>query len=231
VLDRPPRSAGPGRIPPSLAGYPQSEAATALAREQIPAAPEPEPLPFAPQLLIPPARRRVNWPWLVVGGVAILALGLLAFRYFATPSGPEPIFLSVTEREGQLLIEWNPASKPIAAGVRGSLAIVDGKQTRTVPLTLVDLTRGNFSYQRDTGDIEVRMTVETKSGEKVEEASRFLGTAPVKADADEIKTLQQQRDELEAETARLKQENAAQTERIRQLEVTLRILQTRLNAK
>ena len=233
VLDRPPRAAGSGRIVPVMTGRAQSDAATveaAPAPVQIPAAPEPEPLPFAPRLLVPP-RRRVKWPWLVAWGVAILGLALLAFRYYGTPAGPEPIFLSVAEREGQLLIEWNPASKPVATAVRGSLAIVDGKQTRTVPLSLVDLARGNFSYQRDTGDIEVRMTVETKGGEKVEEASRFLGSAPVKPDADEIKTLQQQRDQLEAESNRLKQENAAQAERIRQLEVTLRILQTRLNAK
>ena len=235
LLDRLPRSGAAGRTPPVITGHPQNEVATvtapAPASQQIPAVPEPEPLPFAPHLLVPPARRRVKWPWLAVWGVAILVLAFLTFRYYSTPSGPDPIFLSVTEREGQLLIEWNPASKPVTSAVRGSLAIVDGKQTRTVPLSLVDLARGNFSYQRDTGDIEVRMTVESKSGEKVEEASRFLGSAPVKADADEIKTLQQQRDDLEAEAARLKQENAAQAERIRQLEVTLRILQTRLNAK
>ena len=61
----------------------------------------------------------------------------------------------------------------------------------------------------------------------MQEASRFLGPPPSQANAEELKTLQQRRDELEAEVARLKQSNDQQAQRIQQLERTLKILQTR----
>jgi phage shock protein A len=71
------------------------------------------------------------------------------------------------------------------------------------------------------------MIVDEPDGAKVQEASRFLGPPPAKANDDELKTLQQRRDDLEAEIGRLKQSNAQQAERIQQLERTLKILQTR----
>jgi cell division septum initiation protein DivIVA len=71
------------------------------------------------------------------------------------------------------------------------------------------------------------MSVDGPDGKKLQEASRFLGPPPSKANAEELKTLQQRRDELEAEVARLKQSNDQQTQRIQQLERTLKILQTR----
>ena len=71
------------------------------------------------------------------------------------------------------------------------------------------------------------MIVDEPDGKKVQEASRFLGPAPPKANDDELKALQQRKDELEAEVARLKQSNDDQAQRIQQLERTLKILQTR----
>ena len=61
----------------------------------------------------------------------------------------------------------------------------------------------------------------------MQEASRFLGPAPSQGNAEELKTLQQRRDELQAEVDRLKQSNDQQAQRIQQLERTLKILQTR----
>jgi hypothetical protein len=90
-----------------------------------------------------------------------------------------------------------------------------------------DLAVGKFSYKRDTGDIQVRMIVEANDGKKVQEASRFLGPPPPKANDDELKTLQQRKDALETEVGRLKQSNNQQAQRIQQLERTLKILQTR----
>jgi septal ring factor EnvC (AmiA/AmiB activator) len=71
------------------------------------------------------------------------------------------------------------------------------------------------------------MSVEASSGSKVQEASRFLGPPPSKGNADELKALEQKRDELDAEVTRLKQANDQQAQRIQQLERTLKILQTR----
>lgn len=184
----------------------------------------------APDLLpAPPPRAR--WPWLVVAAIVILALGAMGLRYFVFPPRVEPISLAVTEKDGQLEIQWNPLAKAMNGATRGSLAIVDGKDTRTVPLAPQDLSRGSYAYQRTSGDVEVRLAVENASGEKTEEASRYLGRPLVKEDSEELKSLQQQRDDLQAEVQRLRQENATQNERIQQLDRTLRILQTRLGVK
>ena len=71
------------------------------------------------------------------------------------------------------------------------------------------------------------MIVEAPDGKKVQEASRFLGSPPAQGNTEELKALQQRRDELEAEVARLKQSNDQQAQRVQQLERTLKILQTR----
>ncbi len=159
--------------------------------------------------------------------IVVVALALGGARYFSVAPANETIGLSVLEREGQLDIAWNRAATPVAKAIRGNLEITDGSQTRTIPLTPADLALGKFSYKRETGDIQVRMNVEQPDGTKVPEASRFLGPPPSKANADELKTLERRRDELEAEIARLKQANDQQSQRIQQLERTLKILQTR----
>jgi hypothetical protein len=76
------------------------------------------------------------------------------------------------------------------------------------------------------------MTVQEAGGQAVEEASRFLGNPPgQKADPAEIDALTQQRDGLEVELKRLRGENAAQADRIKQLETMLRSLEERLGVK
>jgi septal ring factor EnvC (AmiA/AmiB activator) len=72
------------------------------------------------------------------------------------------------------------------------------------------------------------MSVEDGDGTKPPpEAARFLGPPPSQGNAEELKALQQRRDQLEADVARLKQSNDQQAQRIQQLERTLKILQTR----
>ncbi|MCU1337499.1 MAG: Mov34/MPN/PAD family protein [Bryobacterales bacterium] len=168
-----------------------------------------------------------KWFGLVAALIVVAALVVAATRFLPFGAANESIALGVLEREGQLDIEWNRAAAPVSNAVRGALEIVDGPDTRTIPLAPRELALGKFSYKRETGDIQVRMSVEGADGKKVQEASRFLGPPPAKGNVDELKELQQRRDELEAEVARLKQSNDQQAERIQQLERTLKILQTR----
>jgi proteasome lid subunit RPN8/RPN11 len=168
-----------------------------------------------------------NWIGLAAAVIVIAGLAVTGARYFVTGGTNESLALSVLEREGQLDIQWNGQSPPVSKAVSATLEIADGPQTRTIPLKPQDLAAGKFAYKRDTGDIQVRMIVDEPDGAKVQEASRFLGPPPAKANDDELKTLQQRRDDLEAEIGRLKQSNAQQAERIQQLERTLKILQTR----
>lgn len=168
-----------------------------------------------------------KWLWLAAALIVIAGLAVTGARFFASGVTTETFALSVLERQGQLDIEWNPRAAPVSKAAGGTLEIADGQQTRTIPLKPADLALGKFSYKRDTGDIQVRMVINEPDGKKVQEASRFLGPAPPKANDDELKTLQQRKDELEEEVARLKQSNTDQAERIQQLERTLKILQTR----
>ncbi len=168
-----------------------------------------------------------KWLWLVA---ALIVIGLLAAtgaRFLTSDAANETISLSVLEREGQLDIEWNRLAAPISKAVGGALEIADGPQNRSIPLKPAELALGKFSYKRDTGDIQVRMIVDEPGGKKVQEASRFLGPPPSSGNAEQLKTLQQRKDELETEVNRLKQSNDDQAQRIQQLERTLKILQTR----
>jgi len=163
----------------------------------------------------------------------VLVLVILGLRYWMPVAGAEPIALAVLERDGQLLIEWNHAARPVAKATSGTLEVIDGAESRSFPLNREMLAAGSFTYQRKTGDIEVRMSVDGPETGKVQESSRFLGRPPevagtVAAKTQDLADLEKRRTELEGEIARLRRENLSQTARIQQLERTLRILQTRL---
>jgi len=204
------------------------------ARVQRAAEPAAPPAAFSPAMTSlfgePPPETKASgkkWVWLVAALIVIGGLGIAGARYLSLRPGNESIALSVVERDGQLDIEWNHAAAPVSKAVRGALEIADGPQTRAVPLTPGELALGKFAYKRETGDVQVRISVEAADGNKVQEASRFLGPPPSQGNTEELKALQQRRDELEAEVARLKQSNEQQSQRIQQLDRTLKILQTR----
>ena len=182
----------------------------------------------SPELPVPPRGRR--WPWLAVWGVAVAGLLGAALWYFTQQNIPQPISLTVLEHEGQLQIEWNHNSRAVTGAARGTLSIQDGPDTQNVPLASADLARGNFTYQRKTGDIEVLLAVEQPDGKRMQEASRFLGQPPQRIAPQDLKAIEDKRDQLQTEINRLKGVNSTQAARIQELERTLRILQTRLSA-
>jgi hypothetical protein len=169
-----------------------------------------------------------RWLWLGVWGLALIALGIFALPYITGQRDRKSASLSLLEKQGNLQIEWDGTANVIPAGASGSLTIVDGKETAEVPLAAKDLQSGHFSYQRKTGDIEVRLNVRLPDGGSIQEASRFLGRAPETTD---MSASDARRTQLEAELTRLRGENSAQQEKIQQLERTLRVLQNRLGIK
>lgn len=176
----------------------------------------------------PPSSRR-KWLWLVGWAVLIVVAAVFGLRMWMANSTVEPISLSVVEHDGQLQIEWNRTAKPVTQAVSATLEIIDGANSQTISLSKAELAAGRFTYQRKSGDIEVRMTVQNASGVKMQEASRYLGRAPeTPQSSQELTDLQKRRDELEAEVQRLRQENNDQAARIQQLERLLRVLQARL---
>jgi hypothetical protein len=160
--------------------------------------------------------------------LVVVVAGALGARYYLMGSSVEPIALNVDERDGQLRIEWNRNAKSVANATRGTLEVVDGTEKKNIPLSPAELRGGKFTWERKSGEVEVRLSVENADGVKAQEASRYLGRAPQKVDTSELAAIKAKRDELEAEVERLRTENGKQTERIQQLERTLRILQARL---
>jgi hypothetical protein len=151
---------------------------------------------------------------------------------------PEPITLAVVEHDGQLQVEWNHSARMVKEAIRGALEISDGGESKTIALSREMLASGNLTYMRKTGDVEVRMTVETPDGARWQEASRYLGRPP--AAGSEIGTgtqppvtgteapvtpVQPSGAGDDAEATRLRQENAHQAARIRQLELQVKLLQ------
>jgi hypothetical protein len=186
----------------------------------------------SPQLLpVPPPRSK--WPWLLAWGIVVLALAVLGLRYFVLTPRVDSLALMLVEHNGQLQIEWNHSARSVIAAVRGTLSIRDGQAPRTFPLTPQELEHGVFTYQRTSDDVEVRMSVESATGEKMEETTTFLGgAAPVKSDVeDKAKAAEQASSDLQAEIDRLRTQNTTQAARIRELEVQLKILQSRLGAQ
>jgi hypothetical protein len=161
--------------------------------------------------------------WVLV----LVALTVFGLRYFVLRPAIEPISLAVLEREGQLQIAWNHAARPVTLAVRGIVEISDGGDTKRISLTPEDLQRGNITYQRHSGDVEIRLVVEDQAGEKTQEASRFLGRSPEVHEDTQVKELETKRGDMEAENQRLRQQNAEQLQRLQQLERTVKIMQTR----
>ena len=229
VLDRP-RGERPASNRPHTVYFRDSGPAPAR-RELAVAVPAPTPMPApieGPKLLpAPPPRSK--WPWLIGWAVVVVVGIIFGLRYFVLKPGPEPLSLSVAERNGQLQIAWNKSAKPIETATRGTLTITDGQNPLTFVLTPQALAQGNFKYERTTDDVEIQLTLDEPGGDKAEEATTFLGASPTKADSDtNVKAIEKERDDLKQEVENLKRENAGQAERIQQLERNLKVLQSRL---
>lgn len=181
-----------------------------------------EPMPYPS-----PSPERKKWPWLVAGLAVVAILAFVGLRYFWQPAPPESLGLQVTEREGELQIIWNNASRTVVRATKGTLEISDGVASERVPLTRSQLSDGHYFYTRKGGDVEVRMQVESTDG-SLGESARFLGRAPQPEKANELQLAEMQRTELEQENQKLKKENAALNDRIQQLERAQKILEMRL---
>jgi proteasome lid subunit RPN8/RPN11 len=234
ILDRAP-GPRPDRVPGErrLNALPRSEAfrssagAVAAVRQELQVRQDLSVPTFGQPKFLPAPPPKKKWPWLVGWAAMVILAAVLGWRYFVARPVAEPISLSVVEHDGQLHIQWNHAARPVTAAVRGTLVINDGTSTQTFALAPRELTLGSYVYERKTGDVEVRMSVEDAEGGKVQEASRFLGQPPVKIDQNELTDLQKKRDDLAAEVERLTKANSEQEEKIQQLQRTVQIMQMR----
>ena len=228
-FERTMRDRGPqSRRPQSPADDPESSASTRsrTVEETYPKPPIPENEPYPEYAPYPERHRQI--PWAVIGVVVAAALvAILGLRYFGAYLNAEPISLMVSEKDGQLQSQWNRSSSTVVRASGGTLEIMDGQDKQNLTLTRKELTTGNLTYARKTGDVQIRMVV-TGSGGQREEGSRFLGQPPEGADASEMGLVKVEKDALQDEVTRLREENTAQADHIKQLERTLTVMRTRM---
>ena len=118
--------------------------------------------------------------WGIVGlallaGLASMPLGV---RYYRSLPEPAPISLTISEHSSQIQIRWNHSSRVIREAAQGSIEILDGKQSRSAALTADDLSHGSVTYMRQTGDVQIRLEVESAAGQKTQEVTRFIERHP-----------------------------------------------------
>jgi hypothetical protein len=209
-------------------------AATAVAPIRVPSFGQPVPAGYAgPQLLPAPVPKK-RWPWLILAALVLLMIAGAAWRFGWQGAPSEPLGLAVIERDGQLRVQWNPATRKVRTATRGALEFSDGGDTKTISLSKEMLESGNFTYVRKSGDVEVRMTVEAPDAARWQEASRYLGRPPVVAGsvasaptASDPGPATASSDDAQTQIRHLKSENARQADRIQTLERTIRLMQSR----
>ena len=173
---------------------------------------------FSPE---PPPRRSRRW--LGVGltsfGLGALALaGVLATK----PSLPlfvphQPLSLRIQDSEGgQLHIDWDKNAPPVRAASRAVIEIDDGGRKHAFDVAPADLRVGTFTYQRQSGDVRVKLRIFAAGDDPVEEFGRFLGNSPEYVSPREARVTAE-RDRLAAELANLQEQLRKETQRNRAL--------------
>jgi hypothetical protein len=126
--------------------------------------------------------------WVVsAAGVAFIILAVLAVRgdkqvaqgvqasagpAHVEPTGPPRALLSLhlQKTEDAIEVSWDASSPLVSGATAGVLSVLDQGELFTRSLTSDDLRLGRIEYTRSLGEIRVRLSVNGKDGELVEEA-------------------------------------------------------------
>jgi proteasome lid subunit RPN8/RPN11 len=166
----PPPAAEATQGPPVVVPAPESPPGTAT-----------EPSPPWESEPYPPIRSVVSsWKW-YAASLIVLAGAALGF-WLLKPAHPS-LTLTAADAHGQLRIAWDGAARSIGHATGGSIDIDDRGVRTQVSLTPADLRSGNLFYERQSGDVAVRLTVDVPGSPPVVETTRFLkpgenGAAP-----------------------------------------------------
>jgi hypothetical protein len=112
----------------------------------------------------------------IVACMALLAVPAGAFAYWRPLLPHLPIALAIREEAGQLVIGWNAGA--LAEGSR--LEIQDGSE-RTI--LMLPANASGATYGRQSDDVEVRLSTDSRIGGAHWEAARFARKTPRKASA------------------------------------------------
>jgi proteasome lid subunit RPN8/RPN11 len=196
-----------------------------------------------------PAPRRLKWVVLALVAAAASAAGAYQTRsawlppaqaalarFTAKPAAPAPaprpqqppppvappatLGLNTVDQEGQLHITWNRDAAVVRGAAGGILAISEGPAPLVIPLDQAHLQNGSFTYGRESGRVDVSLTVEAANGQSTKEVATFVG-APVQRSKAQDAAVLKQRDDLAKQAEKLKSDLKKQAERTRKLENTV----------
>lgn len=107
---------------------------------------------------------------------------LCAFLYvvaqnFISPDSSKPADLQLTDKGGQLLIEWVWPDASSANGKHATLFIQDGVLLRSFDVAGNSGKRGSMTYVYTSDDVLVRLAVQTGKSESVVGSGRLIGSA------------------------------------------------------
>ena len=151
----------------------------------------------------------------------------------SAPPAPGPVApsldLTTIDSAGQLLIRWNHQAPAIRNSIGALLLITDeGVSPQAVGLDEPHLQSGSFTYARQSGRVDVRLTVHQPGGVDVSEVATFLGKPPDSIPPMEDATARKKQDDLVQEAARLRTDLAKQAARNKKLERSIEDMRTQL---
>ena len=152
-----------------------------------------------------PNSKRRTWG-IAASAAAALCVAAVMFLQNRSPAAREstPMWVHLTDAGNQLTITWNRSSPAVARARTAEILITDGDQQAVrVPLDKESLSRGTIIYTRHSGNVEVRMRVQSQADRSLEEVVRFIGPelAPQPAPVEPVK-----REEPDPEMLRIKAE-------------------------
>jgi hypothetical protein len=139
--------------------------------------------------------------------------------------------LKISDREGQVEIDWDRHAAWIQRGSEGVLEITDGGPLpQSVSLDSTHLRAGAFHYARQTAQLDVRLIVRAPDGREVRDVASFLGKLPVKAPkADDDSA--RQRDQLQTQQNKLKTDLNWQVIKTKKLEKELQSMKDEMKTQ
>jgi proteasome lid subunit RPN8/RPN11 len=183
----------------------------------------------------PPSRR---WLKVVVALLAGFGLGadlyaerdiwlppLLAMihRQKAAPAAPPPpaLGLNTLDSDGQLQIRWNSNSAAVQQASGGVLSIdMDGAAPQEIRLDKAHLLSGAFTLTRQTERVDVSLATTQTDGHATREVTTFMGKLPDKRPVEDP-VIQQQRDNLAKQVAKMQADLDAEIARNSNLRKTV----------
>jgi len=185
---------------------------------------------------------RFAWLWTIA---IVLVLGVGGLVLTRRSPHYEPFALHVSDSHQTMQVDWDRNSPLIRTARAAVLDIRDGGKSTRYSLSPGEIQAGVMSYARQSGDVELSMTVYPPSGAAVQGFGRLLAPAdlpvstpaPVSkpADTDAIVAasdsiqLRAERDALRTQISNLEESLRKETAEKNRLQELIRILENRLN--